>query len=266
MAQASYVLSHDGECERLERQAHLFGLERGFQMVDPLPGTRLLDAGCGSGWLSRLVAERMPDCDVVGVDANPDHVDFATQKAREAGLRNLTYEVGEIGDLPFGPGSFDRVWSLMVIMFLPDCRRALTDLARLLTPGGRLICAQQGDPVHQNAPRDPELEADLDIFRAGAFPDWEPHALPLMMKELGLVDLDVKIEADPLYTVLGAPNPEKLRNHREVITSGSYALADAFGGPDRAAAFVERLMAFVADPATTTITGFWTVSGSRKPH
>ena len=108
-------------------------------------GTRLLDAGCGSGWLSRLVAKRMPDCEVVGVDINPDYVAFANERAHEAGLPNLRYEVGAVGDLPFADESFDTVWSLMLLMFLPDrpaagqtsSRRRPRSRSRPWAPGGR---------------------------------------------------------------------------------------------------------------------------------
>jgi methylase of polypeptide subunit release factors len=58
-------------------------------MVAPAPGTRRLDAGCGSGWLSRRIAAWMPDREVLGIDTNPDRVAFASHGAREAGRDNL---------------------------------------------------------------------------------------------------------------------------------------------------------------------------------
>jgi ubiquinone/menaquinone biosynthesis C-methylase UbiE len=109
MSDEKYSLSYDGECDRLERQSLLFGHDRGLDMVAPTPGMRLLDAGCGSGWLSRLIARRMPDCEVVGVDINPDYVAYATKKAQDDGLENLSCRVGAVGDLSFDAESFDTV-------------------------------------------------------------------------------------------------------------------------------------------------------------
>lgn len=263
MTDEKYILSYEGECDRLERQSLIFGHDRGVDMVAPRPGTRLLDAGCGSGWLSRLIAQRMPDCEVVGVDINPDYVAFATDKAREAGLTNLSYTVGAVSDLPFEAESFDTVWSLMVMMFLPDRARAIADLARLVRPGGRLVTGQQGTPRHANAPRIPALEDKIAAFFGTAFPDWHPEDIPQFMLAAGLRDIDVKIRADPMYTFLGAASDAQLRNHREVMTPGAQKLADLLGGEAEAKAYVEDVMAFAADPATVTVTGFWTVSGNK---
>jgi SAM-dependent methyltransferase len=241
----------------------IFGHERAFDMVAPQPGTRLLDAGCGSGWLSRLIARRMPDCEVVGVDINPDYVAYAQLKAEAEGLTNLTYQVGAVGELPFEDGSFDTVWSLMLMMFLPDRRGAIADLARLLRPGGRLVTGQQGLPRHADAPRDPELEAQIETFFSIAFPDWHPQDIALHMIEAGLGGLDVRIDVDPIWTFLGAATEAQLSNHRETTTPGAMRMAEALGGEAAAQEFVERIVAFAADPGTVTVTGFWTMSGRR---
>jgi ubiquinone/menaquinone biosynthesis C-methylase UbiE len=264
MSGEKYILSYDGECDRLERQSLIFGQERGVDMVAPEPGTRLLDAGCGSGWLSRLIAQRFPDCEVVGVDINPDYVAYATRKAEEAGLGNLRYRVGALGDLPFEAESFDTIWSLMVLMFLPDRAGAIADLARLLKPGGRLVTGQQAVPRHANSPRIPALEDKLTTFFATAFPDWHPEDIPRLVLDAGLQDIAVKMETDPMYTFLGPATEAQLRNHREVMTPGAARMADLLGGSDAAMAFVEDVLRYAADPATVTVTGFWQVSG-RKP-
>jgi SAM-dependent methyltransferase len=264
VADEKYIISFDGECDRLERQSLLFGHERAFQFVAPASGTRLLDAGCGSGWLSRLVARRMPECEVVGVDINPDYVAYATAKAKKEGLTNLSYQVGAVGDLPFEDKTFDTVWSLMLLMFLPDRRRAIADLARLLRRGGRLITGQQGTPRHADAPRDPELEAQICTFFSIAFPDWHPQDIPLHMMQAGLEDVEVNTFTDPIWTFIGAATEGQLLNHRETMVPGAMRMAEALGGEAAASEFIERLQAFVADPDTVTVTGFWTVSG-RKP-
>jgi ubiquinone/menaquinone biosynthesis C-methylase UbiE len=263
VADEKYIISFEGECDRLERQSLMFGHNRAFELVSPEPGTRLLDAGCGSGWLSRLVARRMPDCDVVGVDINPDYVAYATARAEEEGLANVSYQVGAVGDLPFEDESFDTVWSLMLLMFLPDRRGAIADLARLLRSGGRVVTGQQGTPRHADAPRDPDLEAKIETFFSIAFPDWHPQDIALHMLEAGLGDVEVSMTVDPIWTFLGAATKAQLRNHRETTTPGALRMADALGGEAAALEFVERILAFAADPDTVTVTGFWTVSGRK---
>lgn len=256
MAEERYILSYEGECDRLERQSLIFGHDRGFDMIAPEPGTRLLDAGCGSGWLSRLIARRMPDCEVVGIDINPDYVRYAQARAEEAGLENLSYEVASLTELPFEDGAFDAVWSLMVLIFLPDRDAALRELARVVSPGGRVIAAQQGIAMHLNHPPDPVLESHIRAFFGRVLPDWKLEQLPAMMRAAGLGQIDLRLETDPLYTFIGAASPEQLENHRNVIEPGVARMGDFLGDPEASACFAERWLAYAARPDTTTITAF----------
>lgn len=141
MLDEQYILSYEGECESSERQSLLFGHDRGFEIISPEPGTRILDAGCGSGWLSRLIAQRMPSREVVGVDINPDYLEFAQNKVDEAGLENVSHKVANLSELPFESADFDTVWSLMVLMLLPNRQDALTELSRVTKSNGRVIAA-----------------------------------------------------------------------------------------------------------------------------
>jgi hypothetical protein len=104
----------------------------------------------------------------------------------------------------------------------------------------------------------------LKTFFATAFPDWHPEDIPRLMLDAGLREVGVKMEVDPMYTFLGAATEAQLRNHREVMTPGAERMATLLGGKAAALAFVEDVMAFAANPATVTVTGFWTVTG-RKP-
>jgi ubiquinone/menaquinone biosynthesis C-methylase UbiE len=256
MSDEHYILSYAGECDRLERQSQLFGQERAFAMVAPAPGTRLLDAGCGSGWLSRLIAARMPDCEVVGVDINPDYVAYATTKAEAEGLANLSYRTASLTDLPFEEDHFDTVFSLMVMMFLPDRARALAELARVTRPGGRVIAAQQATTVHLSHPIDPGLDRHIKTFLALAMPDWQFERLPGLMRDAGLAQIDMRLETDPLYTFLGAATADQLDNLRNIAVPGAARMGDFLGDPAASASFADRWTAHAADPATNTITPF----------
>ena len=97
-------------------------------------GELILEVGCGYGRVSRslLASARIQ---LVGLDLS------------EAMLRSCKQELGEeltvcradAGRLPFRDGSFDAVVCTGVLMHLPDQRRALAELGRVLRPGGRLV-------------------------------------------------------------------------------------------------------------------------------
>jgi SAM-dependent methyltransferase len=106
-----------------------------FRMLEPqLAGRRIaraLEAGCGTGYFSRLLQmeRRWP---VVPVDISADGLRYA----REMGVERLAQ--ADICELPFAAGSFDLVLSLDVLPHLPDGveQRAIAEFARVLAPGG----------------------------------------------------------------------------------------------------------------------------------
>src|SRR5208337_1602463 len=72
-----YVIHSDVECERLELQARLANIQGHLRHLPISANDRVLDVGCGSGSMSRLIARSFPQADVVGVDLQEQYLDFA---------------------------------------------------------------------------------------------------------------------------------------------------------------------------------------------
>lgn len=101
------------------------------------PGQAVLDVACGTGALT-LAAARIvgPDGRVTGLDANPEMLAVARRKSDAVDWRE-----GRAEELPFEEGSFDAVVSQFAFMFFDDGPRALSEMMRVLKPGGRLAVA-----------------------------------------------------------------------------------------------------------------------------
>jgi ubiquinone/menaquinone biosynthesis C-methylase UbiE len=95
--------------------------------------TSILDVGCGSGSMARLLAAKHPDAQVVGVDLRSD----ARERVRGERLDNPKFEQGDIFHLPFRDGAFDLVWSKYVLQWLEDPAPAVAELRRVTAPGAR---------------------------------------------------------------------------------------------------------------------------------
>jgi SAM-dependent methyltransferase len=104
------------------------------------PGQTVLDVACGTGALTLAAADIVgPSGKVVGLDANPEMLAVALRKPGSIEWREGTAE-----NLPFDDASFDAVVSQFGFMFFDDRPRALSEMMRVLKPGGRLAVAVCG--------------------------------------------------------------------------------------------------------------------------
>jgi 2-polyprenyl-6-hydroxyphenyl methylase/3-demethylubiquinone-9 3-methyltransferase len=104
-----------------------------LEQLGSLDGRRVLDAGCGGGLVARELAAA--GAEVVGVDRSLGSLGVAR---RAVGTRFRPAQ-GRLERLPFADGSFDAVVAADVLEHLPDLPAAVTELARVLAPGGSLV-------------------------------------------------------------------------------------------------------------------------------
>lgn len=134
------------------------------------PGMSVLDVGCGTGAITRGIAEAVgPEGRVVGVDMNSRMI----AQAREANsdLPGLTFEVGDIYHLPFAD-AFDLITAARVLQWLQDPGTALQGMVRAAKPGGRILVL---DYNHEQARWEPDLPATMQQCYA-AFLRWRAES------------------------------------------------------------------------------------------
>jgi arsenite methyltransferase len=129
--------------------------------LDPRPGERVLDVGCGTGRLGDYVAGLVaPDGQVFGIDPLPLRIDIAARKNPR-----LLASVGRAEDLSrFADHSFDVVYLNSVFHWIEDKQRVLGEVRRVLAPGGRFgVNSADASRPHQSAAlvRDAALEEGL---------------------------------------------------------------------------------------------------------
>jgi SAM-dependent methyltransferase len=115
--------------------------------VDWPDAARVLEVGCGAGWMWAEAAARLPtDLDLTLTDLSTGMVTEAIDRVGSLGrYRRTSGRVADVQELPFRPGAFDVVVANYVLHHVPDTARAVGELARVLRPGGVAVVACVGD-------------------------------------------------------------------------------------------------------------------------
>ncbi|GAC1428803.1 MAG: hypothetical protein NVS1B11_33660 [Terriglobales bacterium] len=135
-----------GEGEKME-QHHLDITQKTIQLMQLSPGDKVLDLGCGAGWATRLVAQRLSESqtkseknekgEVVGLDISDEMIRRAKESSRD--LTNVSYLCGSVQSIPSEAGFFDKVLSVESFYYYADQDLALRELYRVMAPKGRLF-------------------------------------------------------------------------------------------------------------------------------
>ena len=113
--------------------------EVALTLFPPATGERVLDVGCGFGDMSQRIAGLVgPDGEVVGVDAARQFIEVARREAKDAGVPNTRFNVGDVQVADLG-GPYDLAFSRFGTMFFANPVVALKNVRRSLVPGGRLV-------------------------------------------------------------------------------------------------------------------------------
>jgi ubiquinone/menaquinone biosynthesis C-methylase UbiE len=134
-------------------------------------GSRGLDAGCGIGSHTLLLAEAVaPAGHVTGLDLSPELLIRARETAKKSSLsEQVSFKEGDVRRLPFDDDTFDWVWSVDCAGYAPlEPLPLLKELARVVRPGGSV--AILGWSSQQLLPGHPLLEARLNATCSGIAP------------------------------------------------------------------------------------------------
>jgi ubiquinone/menaquinone biosynthesis C-methylase UbiE len=153
------------------------------------PGGAVLDVGCGTGFVARIVARRSPTVRVVGVDPSPVFIARARELAVSA--PNLEFREGDGRAMPFAGGEFDVVIFHTTLSHLPEPARALAEAARLLRAGGTIaVCDGDYSTMSVALGAHDPLQACIAAAQAAYINDvWVARRLPALLRSAGFDEI-----------------------------------------------------------------------------
>lgn len=129
------------------------------------PGMNLLDCGCGPGSITSDLAEMLAPGSVVGVDIGESQIELARAHAVARGLNNIRFDLASVYALPFPDATFDAILAHGVLEHLADPSAALSEMRRVLRPGGvAAVCSPDWGGVIV-APLNPDLSEALEFYK-----------------------------------------------------------------------------------------------------
>jgi len=264
-----YTLGSDpDERERLRNQsielyAHAVAL---IDHVGLGPGQSAIDVGCGPSGVLELLSERVgPSGRVVGLDFDADHVALARALVEERGLSNVEIVQGDGRRTGLASASFDLVHARTVLVTTPDSAAVLSEMVRLVAPGGWVAGEEADVSLLLCHPRHAAWDALTQAFmgtwaRDGADPQLG-RRLPELYRQAGLVDVGFEVHADayPAGHSRRTVIPDLVRSMRGKIVDRGLLGEPELNQLDRA------VRAHLADPDTVVVPGLMFSAWGRRP-
>ena len=116
-----------------------------FEQFDFSPDAKIIEFGCGPAWLwAKNLAHLSPGWDITLTDFSPGMV-AESQRNLAASTHPFKFEVIDIQSIPYEDARFDAAVANHMLYHVPDLRKALSELRRILKPNGKLYTATNGE-------------------------------------------------------------------------------------------------------------------------
>ena len=186
------------EAEELEKSYQLPEIvqqrQHTLKKLTVKPGEKILDVGCGVGFLSYEIALLTGDSGkVCGIDQNSEMIRHANKRCEK--LRNTQFSQANADDLPFPEESFDAACCTQVLLYVKDVAQVISGIKRVLKPAGRII-------VVETDWRGVVLNSDYDSITRKIFSAWDATVsspnLPVRLGSLLLNNGFCNIDVEPI--------------------------------------------------------------------
>ncbi len=125
--------------------------EQALALMKVPADARVLDVGCGSGWATRLLADYAGKGRVTGIDISDEMVSLAAESSQA--YANVDFQTASAEQMPFADSEFTHAFSMESLYYYADIAKALTEIHRVLKPGGLFVAVVdmywESDATHQ---------------------------------------------------------------------------------------------------------------------
>ncbi len=122
---------------------------KAVEALAPRAGGRYLDIGCGTGDMGIEILRQCPEAEVVGIDPAENMLDIAAAKTTKNNLEDsIVFQIGNAAELCFDDASVEGIITAFCFRNIADRAKALGEMRRVLSAGGRLVILELTTPSH----------------------------------------------------------------------------------------------------------------------
>src|SRR5207253_180806 len=262
-ATAEYIMEDPGEAWRLERKVDPDAWVQKYLAHRICPGAEILSVGCGPGVILRAVSQLDSSIKATGIDVSEGRLQQAREKNRENS--RVRFVCGDAQSMEFRSNSFDLVYCRMLLQYLKEKERAVSEMARVCKPGGTVVLQDLDGQLLWHYPENHAVQRSLEkvvaALGATGFDPFVGRKLFSLARNAGLTNIDVKVEC--YHLIAGEADPHILRQWELKLEIARPQLARVLGGEREAEEQSRAFLEYLRRPDSLTYSTVFTVAGEK---
>jgi SAM-dependent methyltransferase len=259
----AYIMEDPREGSRLEQKIDPDAWVERYLEPHLFPGAQVLDVGCGPGTILRAAASSPRRPRGVGIDLGPGRVRQAQQK--HGGNPNLQFFRGDVQELQFESGTFDVVYSRMLLQYVPDKEKAVAEMVRVCKPGAVVLMQDLDGQLVWHYPEDALMQQTvtrvLTSLQPSGFDPFVGRKLFWLARNAGLDNINVQVEC--YHLIAGAIDPTLFKQWELKLEIAKPRMQEALGSNYEASEEVRRFLSYLRRPDSLTYSNAFTVIGEK---
>jgi SAM-dependent methyltransferase len=258
-----YIMEDPREALRLESKVDPVAWVQKYLAHRVCPGAEVLSVGCGPGVILRSVANLDSSIRATGIDISRDRLQQAREKNRDNS--RVQFVCGNAQSMEFRSGIFDLVYCRMLLQYLKEKERAVSEMARVCKPGGTVLLQDLDGQLLWHYPEDPSVQRTLEkVVAALATTGFDPFVgrkLFWLARNAGLTKID--IQAECYHLIVGEADPHILKQWELKLEIARPQMSRVLGSESEAKKQSQAFLDFLRRPDTLTYSTVFTVAGEK---
>jgi ubiquinone/menaquinone biosynthesis C-methylase UbiE len=258
-----YIMEDPREALRLEQKVDPVEWVQKYLAHRVCPGAEVLSVGCGPGVILRSVANLDSSIKATGIDISAERLRQAMEKNR--GNSRLQFVRGNAESMEFPSNRFDLVYCRMLLQYLKEKERAVSEMARVCKRGGTVLLQDLDGQLLWHYPEDPAVQRTLEkVLAALATTGFDPFVgrkLFRLAQNAGLTNINVQVEC--YHLIAGEADTNILKQWELKLEIARPQMSRVLGSESEARRQSQAFLDFLRRPDTLTYSNVFTVTGEK---